>query len=29
LPKGDYLLRIFVADFSGNTQTGDVPITRK
>ena len=29
LPKGDYVLRIFVADFSGNTQTGDVPITRK
>ena len=29
LPKGDYVLRIFVADFSGNTQIGDVAISRK
>ncbi len=29
LPKGNYVLRIFVADFSGNSVTGDVPISRK
>ena len=29
LPKGDYVLRVFVADFSGNRMQADLPIIRK